>query len=103
MKINKKKIKKFFKKLPLKIAEHAFSASIFLSLLAIVFAGLLLYKYTNLAKKAEAEQQDQSFILKKNIYQEVLVIWQENEQKFQQADSKQYPNPFISSQSELTE
>ncbi len=94
MKIDFKQIKKVLAKLPWIIAEHAFLACLFLFVLALIFGGLTFYKYNILAQKAEFETLDQSLLLKEKIYQEILVVWQEQEKRFNEADSKEYPNPF---------
>lgn len=88
------KLKKFLVRLPWIIAEHAFLACLFLFVLALIFGGLSFYKYNILAQRVELETLDQSLLLKEKIYQEILAIWQEQEKRFDEADSKEYPNPF---------
>lgn len=87
-------IKKILEKLFLVIAEHAFLASLLLFFLALIFGGFLFYKYDILAQKAGPEIFKEPFLFKEKTYQEVLRVWRENEKKFEEADSKKYPNPF---------
>ncbi len=94
MKIDIKQLKKFLAKLPWIIAERAFLACLFLLVLALIFGGLSFYKYNILAQKIGFEDLDQSLLLKEEIYQEVLAAWREQEKRFSEADSKEYPNPF---------
>lgn len=95
MKIKSKinKIKEFLGKCPLILAKHFLLTSLSLFLLALIFGGFLFYKYVFLAQRAEPELSD-SFLLKKKTHQEVLEIWQEQEKRFSEADSKEYPDPF---------
>lgn len=95
-KINK--IKNILDKIPWTIAEHAFLASLLLFLISLIIGGFLFYKYIILLEQGlQSEQADQVFLLREDIYQQVLKHWQRDEEKFQKADSKQYPNPFIKS------
>lgn len=95
MKIKIRKFKKFLKNLPLAIAQHAFLACLLLFFSALIFGGLLFYKYSILVQKTKLEDLSWGFYLEEETYQQVLKVWQEQEQKFQEADSKEYPNPFI--------
>lgn len=94
MKIKFGRIKKFLEKFLLSIVKHDFLTSLFLFLLSLVFGGILFYKYCILTKRAEPEALEQSFLIKKEVYQDVLKVWQENEKKIQEADFKEYPDPF---------
>jgi len=89
-----KKLKNFLEKLPLITAQHAFLACLFLFFLALVFGGLLFYKYSILAQKTIPESLEQGLSLDEKTYQKVLKVWQEQDRKFQEADLKEYPNPF---------
>ena len=94
MKIKIRKFKKFLENLPLTIAQHAFLACLLLFLLALIFGGLLFYKYSILAQKTNLEDLSWGFYLEEETYQQVLKVWQEQDRKFQEADFKEYPNPF---------
>lgn len=107
MKIGIKKFKKFLEKLSLSIAQHAFLSCLFLFLLSLISGGFLFYKYSISAQEVKPEALDKSVLLKEEAYQEVLEVWQEQERISQEADFKEYPNPFLESVSfpeeELTE
>lgn len=95
-KIKINKIKDVLDKIPWLIAEHAFLASLLLFLITLAMGGFLFYKYIILLEQElQSEQADETFLLREDIYQQVLERWQKDEEKFQQADSKQYPNPFV--------
>lgn len=94
MKIKIRKFKKFLRNLPLAIAKHAFLACLFLFFLALIFGGLLFYKYSILTQKTNLEDLSWGFSLEEETYQQVFKAWQEQDRKFQEADFKEYPNPF---------
>jgi len=94
MKIGIKKFKKFLEKLSLSIAQHAFLSCLFLFLLSLISGGFLFYKYSISAQEVKPEALDKSVLLKEEAYQEVLEVWQEQERISQEADFKEYPNPF---------
>jgi len=88
------KIKKPLSKVPLIITMHAFWACLILFLLSFAIGANLFYKYSILAQKSESESLEQTVLFKEKTYQQVLEIWQERDERFQQADLKEYPNPF---------
>ncbi len=94
MKVDTKQLKKFLAKLPWIIAERAFLVCLFLFVLALILGGFSFYKYNTLAQKIELEALNQSLLLKEEVYQEILAVWREQEKRFSEADSKEYPNPF---------
>lgn len=97
IKIKTSQIKKILEKLSLTIAQHAFLACLFLFIVSLIFGALFFYKYSILARKVEPEALATPVLLKQETYQKVLAVWQEYENRFQQADSKEYPNPFLES------
>ncbi len=92
VKVNK--LKFFSEKFIWVIAEHAFLTCLFLFILALIFGGVFFYKYNILAQKVEPEILTQTFVLKEEICQNIFEVWQENERKFEETDSKEYSNPF---------
>ncbi|PIR71898.1 MAG: hypothetical protein COU42_03105 [Candidatus Nealsonbacteria bacterium CG10_big_fil_rev_8_21_14_0_10_36_24] len=94
MKIKTKKAKNFLGKLPWFLAEHAFLTCLVLFFVSLIFGTLLFYKYNILAQRVKPGELSQSFLLKEDVYQEVLNVWQKEEEKFQEADFREYPNPF---------
>lgn len=94
MQIKTKAIKNSIGKLILFIAKHGFLACLFSFFLSLLFGGFLVYKYSILTERVKIEQIDQTFLIKEQGYQEILKIWQEQEQKFQEADLKEYADSF---------
>lgn len=93
MKTEFKKIKEFLIKLLRFLAYRLFLSCLFLFLLSLFLGGLLFYKVSTLGQKIEPEAF-KTFQLEKEIYYKVLEAWQEEERKFQEADLKEYPDPF---------
>ncbi|MBU2635263.1 hypothetical protein KJ841_02195 [Patescibacteria group bacterium] len=91
------KTKKFLGKVPLIITMHAFWACLILFILSLAIGANLFYKYSILAQRAEPEGLEQTILFKERTYQKVLEIWQEREKRFQEADFKEYSNPFLES------
>lgn len=93
-KIKTKKIKDFLKKLPRILGEKAFLTYLILLFLALIFGGIIFYKYGILVKKTKIQIPEKPLQFKEKTYQEVLKIWQEKEKRFKETDRKEYPNPF---------
>jgi len=91
------KLKKILGKLPLIIAAHAFWACLVLFILSLIFGANLFYKYNILVQRAEPESLEQTVLFKEKTYNKLLEIWQERKERFQQADFKEYPDPFLES------
>ena len=89
-------IKNFFRKLPRILGEKAFLSFLTLLFLAIIFSGLVFYKYSVLIqnKKLDIPQDEKPIQFKEKTYQDVLTIWQEKEERFQETETKIYPNSF---------
>jgi len=93
--IKLKKIKVFIKKLPKKMAEKAFSTFLGLFLLSLIFSSFIFYNYSIVPKKKILESTKTGLEFKSETYQEILQIWQNKEEQFEQTDTKQYPNLFV--------
>jgi len=89
------KVKKLLGKVPLIVTMHAFWACLILFILSLTIGANLFYKYNILAQRAEPEGLEQTVLFKERTYQKVLKIWQEREKRFQEADFKEYPDPFL--------
>ena len=89
-----KKLNNLLGKLSLNIAQHAFVTCLFLFFLALILGGLLFYKYSILSQKKYLEGLDWGFSLEEDAYQQVIKTWQVQDRKFQEADFKEYPDPF---------
>lgn len=86
---------KFFKKLPKILGERAFIFFLILLFLALIFGGLVFYKYSILAQKAEPEIFEKPLKFKEETYQEVLKTWKERQKIFEETELKTYPDPFL--------
>lgn len=94
-KINK--VKKILSKVPLIIATYAFRTCLILFILSLAIGADLFYKYNILAQRTEPESSEQAVFFKEKTYRQVLEIWQEREKRFQEADLKEYSDPFSES------
>ena len=86
----------FFKKLPRLIAKRAFSAFLILFSLSLVLGGLIYWRQNTLVNEAQPEGISKQLKFKSITYQNILAIWQQKEDRFSGADTKTYPNLFIS-------
>jgi len=91
------KIKKLLSKVPLIITMHAFWTCLILFILSLAIGANLFYRYNILAQRAELESLEQFVLFNEKTYQQVLKIWQENEKRFQETDSKEYADLFLES------
>lgn len=82
-------------KIPRILVKRLFLSCLLFFLFSLALGGILFYKYVFLAQKVKPEVFQRESLLKEDIYKEVLKIWQEHERKFNEADSKEYPDPFI--------
>ena len=89
-----KKIKNSFKRLPRVLGERAFLTSLLLFFIAAFLGGLVFYKYSILVEQRRQEFSERLLYFDEKNLQEVLKIWQERQEKFEEADSMQYSNPF---------
>ena len=93
-KIKVDKLKNFLKKLPKNLAEHAFRSFMILVAFALIFGGVLFYKYSVLIEKKEPEIFKRPIQFKKDILEKVSDKWAEREIKFNEANTKEYPDLF---------
>lgn len=94
LKINTKKLKRNFKRLIWILADKAFLTFLILFLIGLIFNGIIFYRYNILIKKAEIKTTEIPFQFKEKIFQDVLKTWQEKENRFNETETKQYPDPF---------
>jgi hypothetical protein len=97
MVIKVKKIKEWFAKLPLALAERSFLVSLILILLALALGGIFFYKYDVLANKNTPQPEAISLKFENGSYQRILAEWQTRQEKFEAADFRNYPDPFYPS------
>ena len=82
------------KNLPIFLAENAFFASLLLILLAAVLGLLVSYEYIFLTERREFEFLPESPFLNEEDLQDILSAKQERQARFDQAQSKEYNDPF---------
>ncbi len=98
------KFKNFFNRLPKILAEHSFITILFLFLLSLIVGGFIYYKYVVLVKNKEPQITRKPLQIEEKIYQKILNEWQEREKRFNEADLKEYTDPFKGlSSEELTD
>ncbi|MCP6718440.1 MAG: hypothetical protein KJI70_02790 [Patescibacteria group bacterium] len=88
-------LKAIIKKLPKKLAEKAFLSFLGLFILSMIFGMLIFYRYRVEPEETIPETSKVGLQFKSDLYQQVLEIWQNTEQKFEKTDTKQYPNLFV--------
>jgi len=76
------------------LAEHTFWIFLASVLLALILGGIIFYKYYILVRGAEPEIQEVPLQFKKDLSQEILAEWANREKRFQEAQTKEYPDPF---------
>ena len=93
-KLKLKRVKYFLIKLPRYLAEKSFSVFIGLFILSLLFGVFVFHQYNISVREKEISMEGQPFQFKEDIYKDVLQTWEDQETRFQAADSKVYPNPF---------
>lgn len=88
------KIKNLLKELPIFLAVHAFLVFLAFFLVALILAGIIFYKYNILIEKENQEISYRQSQFKEELLDNIIGILSEGEKKFNEADSKQYLNPF---------
>jgi len=93
-KIKFNKVKAIFKKFPRILGEHSFLTFLFLLFISLVLGGIIFYKYSILAEKAETQTIKKPLQFEEEIYQKILNEWGNRENKFKEAELKEYPELF---------
>lgn len=88
------KIKKFFKKAPRFLAERAFLTFFVLFLLILVFASILFYENFILAKREKGEILEKPLFFDEELLEKILKEQEIRKKLFEEAEIKQYPDPF---------
>lgn len=96
-KIDFKKIQKKIEQIVGILAEKSFLTSICLMALAIFCAGILFYKYNILVNEAQISPSGQSLELESKSYQNMLDEWQARQTNFDNANLKNFLDPFATS------
>lgn len=94
MKINISKVKIFLKKVAVSLTRHPFLSCFGCILLAGALGVILFYKYAILSQDLRSETKEAPFSLEEETHREILKIWEQQKTRFNQADLKEYPDPF---------
>ena len=86
----KKKTEKFLKTL----TEHVFGSFMVLVFIFLILGGIIFYRYSFLIEKMEPVSSQAFVQYEENVFREVSNQWLEREEKFKQAETKQYPDLF---------
>ena len=95
-KLKLNKLKKYFvafKKIPRWLGTNVFLSFLISLLIALIIGDLMLYKYSFLIENIEPEI-GQRIGFKEEAYQRVLEAWEQDQKKFEETNTKNYPNPF---------
>lgn len=87
-------IKKKLVRSVIKVAERPLLYSFIIFLIVLAIGGILFYQYIFLAQRKETDLLTFPVLLEEETYQKILRGWQEQESKFNEADTKSYLNPF---------
>ena len=93
--IDIKKIRSFFEKLFFSFAENVFLSCLALFLLALIIGSVMLYKTVFSLGLKESNGADQ-LKLETEKYENILKVWEKEEKKNKEADSKEYKKLFHS-------
>lgn len=103
LKINKKfNFLDNFKKIPKILAQNSFKMILLFFLLSLIFGYFIYYKYFLLTMNQTPVLIENFTDIKEENFQIVLEEWDQRSGKFQEANSKDYPN-FMKPESLLTE
>jgi len=89
-------LKEKFSKWAFDIASHIFLSLMIAFVVVLAVTALVFYIYVLAPQNRGIEISDKSLILKEELYNELLKIWEKHEEDFQKADQKEYLNPFKS-------
>lgn len=96
IRLNIYKIKNKFREINFlkNIATHFLISAILLFLISLILGAFLFYRYVFLVKKIKPIVVEKNFLLKEDVYKEVINILNNREQIIKEIDFKQYSNPF---------
>lgn len=88
------KIKAFLFSLPKRLALSALKTFLFLVLIFMGLSLFLAYKHIILVQREEVVLSEQPLEFNEDIYQNVLEIWKQREERFNQTSVKKYSDSF---------
>jgi len=93
-KIKLKKLKKRLKQVPKSLADHVFGFFMLLVFIFLILGGIIFYQYSFLTEKMQPVALPATVQYKENAFNEILDQWSKREERFQEAETKQYPDLF---------
>ncbi len=91
---NTERIRKMIRKSILIIAKNFFKDCLVIIFLTIIIALICYYKYNKMIKGIELEPVNESLVLDRFNYKEVIKHWRDDEDKIKKIDKKQYKDIF---------
>lgn len=91
-----KNIKKILKRFVWFIGKNSITIFFVLLSWALIIGGFIFYEYSFLAEKLEPQPVTQPLKFKETLYQKILEEWQTRQRKFEEVESKEYPDLFRS-------
>lgn len=93
-KINLKRIKLFFKRLPEILAEKPFFTFFALIVLVLVFGAFIFYQFSLLFERRLAPFEEEPLGFKEELCQKFLETLDEKERRFEETELKSYLDLF---------
>lgn len=93
MKIKISKIASGFKSFIFSIGKHFGLSCVFILALSLIFGCFLYYKFYYCSQKVSLSPKT-IFPFDENVYKEALWFWEEDEKRLNEADHKEYIDPF---------
>jgi hypothetical protein len=94
LRIDKKRIRKSFEKIPRNLGEHAFLTFFILFLISLILGFLIFYNYSILIEKKEITPSKKPVEFKEKDFQKVLEEWRGREKVLEETEQKKYLDPF---------
>ncbi len=96
LKTHSKSLKRKLKTFVWLVGERAFVSFLAIIFLAFLAGGLLFYRYAYIVAHQDFEIEAHVIELDENLYEQFLENYAARRAKFQEAESKEYTNPFTS-------
>jgi len=101
MKIDSRKIKIVFKKIPRTLASHSFLTFLVFLFASLFLSGIIFYQSVLLLEEVEVSSSKKTLQFDQGNYKETLKQWQKREKDFEKVNSNQYLNPFQENREKL--
>ncbi len=82
-----------FKSFIFSIGKHFGLGCVFVLILSLIFGCFLYYKFSYYREKNSLSSETM-FPFNESMYKKALRFWEEDEKRFNEADSKEYIDPF---------